>query len=431
MIVDAKFTEDGRPEFDAADFKEMEARARGPEVLADFEIAIVSEAKAEGNVHFRAGQITAALQAYQKALEVFADRKGDLDQRKDKSKLLANRAECLLRLEHWESAEKSASYALELNAENEKARFRRARACLERGGEEQLDRALADLEHLKLASNGKLGRAERELLHKVATEREALRKAFKQGAGGLRAAFASGGARLAAEGADAASSQDSPASVFPTTRESAWMCRLQDDVNLRHAYLIDTYRTRVDDDRTSKARDPHGIGDPNCSAASVLVDFLVFCRLAVARGVAPSAPAALAQPGLWDWSELLSPGCAATMLCKMFNPDVCQPHHRYGKEMGVGPPFRARAALVYEGTHGADEPAPPGPSAEVMRRETMESCWRDGGVAEEEEDEDEGLVRSRRQVHMVTFDRNAPMFADVGGVGAWRVLLAALGQGIR
>ena len=33
MIVEAKYTADGRPEFDAADFKEMEAVSRGPDVL--------------------------------------------------------------------------------------------------------------------------------------------------------------------------------------------------------------------------------------------------------------------------------------------------------------------------------------------------------------------------------------------------------------
>ena len=60
-IVEAKYTDDGRPEFDAADFKELEARSRGPDVLCPTEAGLVFERKAEGNGHFRNGRIEDAL----------------------------------------------------------------------------------------------------------------------------------------------------------------------------------------------------------------------------------------------------------------------------------------------------------------------------------------------------------------------------------
>ena len=127
-IVEAKWTEDGRPEFYAGDFKELEARSRGPDVLTAQEEAMAEDAKADGNVHFKAGRITDALQAYHRALEVFSDRCGGPEQRVLKSVLCANRAECLLRLEKWEAAIKSCALALTLDPTNAKARFRRARA---------------------------------------------------------------------------------------------------------------------------------------------------------------------------------------------------------------------------------------------------------------------------------------------------------------
>ena len=126
---------------------------------------------------------------------------------------------------------------------------------LARGGEEHLSQALSDLEHLKLTGKGALGRAERELLQKVLAEREALRREFKRSAGGLRTAFASGGAGLATDSADSAAAAPSSArdesfltSSHPLSNDSKWMGRLHDHAGVRHAYLIDAYRTRVDDD---------------------------------------------------------------------------------------------------------------------------------------------------------------------------------------
>ena len=81
-IVEAQWTDDGRPQVDATDFKEMEAAARGPDVLVPQEMARVMQAKEQGNQHFRDAAIDAALSAYTAALAVYGGRDGgDAEQR--------------------------------------------------------------------------------------------------------------------------------------------------------------------------------------------------------------------------------------------------------------------------------------------------------------------------------------------------------------
>ena len=416
MIVEARYAEDGRPEFDAADFKEMEVRARGPiDALTAAEMAMVLEAKEEGNSHFRSGNVETAVQAYNRALEVFADRTGDSSQRIEKSKLLANRAECLLRLQHWEAAAKSAALATSLDGSNAKARFRHARALVELGGEDHLRDAATAIEQLK-ASDGSLGRAERDLLRVIQTRQAELREVRRRDAEGLRAAFASGHAGLASEVSAAVGHADSgnaPSSSL------AWMASF-DSAALRHSWLIDVYRTRVDDDRQRDDGTPHGLADPNCSAASIVLDFLIFCRLAVARGVVPAAGshegATIVAGAAWDWAVLVGEQ-APPMLGKAFCPEVCFPERRYGETMGSAERIRAAGELIYRGGGGGDEVEERqlGVSAleEAVRREAMDACWRDGG-----RDEQTGLAR-----HMFTFDRSPGVFEAVGGVEAWRALL--------
>lgn len=420
-IVEAKYTDDGRPEFDAADFKELEARSRGPDVLSPTEMALVMERKEEGNHHFKAGRVEDALLAYNRALEVFADRLGDGTQRLDKSKLLANRAECLLRLERWEAASKSAGLALRCDAANCKARFRRARALAAMGGENRLSEALEDLEQLRIDSGGSHGKAEAKLLREVKAMQVELKAVRNRDAAGLREAFMHGSAGLATEEDLPATDVSDPApcaqqSAEAAERAASWarMHRLAEDAALRHAWLVDCYRTRVDDD-CAPGRTPHGLGALACSAASVLLDFLIFCRLAVSRGIIPANPGnAVTTSATWNWEAFLAE--AARMLAKAFNPEKCHPEYRYGEEMGRGEPMRAIASLVYD--PAPKNEAPRLPSADAVRRETIESCWRDGGLSDD----------GQRQQHMFTFDLNMAIFAHVGGPQVWRVLLAALGQ---
>ena len=117
-------------------------RARS-EILTPQEEDMVQQRREAGNAAFRAGRIEEALRGYNQSLEIFADRHGGPEQRQLKSKLYANRAECLLRLSSWEAAEKAARLAVELDATNAKARYRLARALEQLGGEAHLHEALA------------------------------------------------------------------------------------------------------------------------------------------------------------------------------------------------------------------------------------------------------------------------------------------------
>jgi hypothetical protein len=287
-IVEAKWAADGKtPEFEAADFKELEARARGPDVLTDAEMGFVAEHKEKGNTHFRAGSVEEALGEYNRALEIFADRDGGPKQRGDKSKLLANRAECLLRLRKWDAAERSAAKALAIDEENAKARFRRARANAELGSERNLAEALADLAVLRVAGDGTFGKAEAQLQAKVLRLTDELKAVRRKDAGGLRKAFAAGKSLFAGLTGAATDDDDAAAAAYeiasggkiPMTESAgkglfgdsaAWLSRLGDecDARTRCAWLIDVYRTRVDDDGHADDSDAvsHGLLAPTCSA---------------------------------------------------------------------------------------------------------------------------------------------------------------------
>ena len=299
MIVEAKFTPDGRPEFDAAEFKEMEAVSRGPDVLTPQEMVMAVDAHESGNAAFKRGEIEQALTQYNTALEVFSDRRGGPLQRPRKSKLLANRAECLLRLEKWEAAEASAQMALSLDTANAKARFRRARALYELGGEAKLQEALDELDRLRLGQvkpsqgsevssssgeGGALGPAEKALEQRVLSAQSELREVRRRDAGGLRKAFAAGAAGLSTPddeiravlppGADTATSAPQPGGLWRRCLELEGA-----DEPTVYAYLVDAYRTRVDDDRAQPAT-AHGLGAIGYTPISVLADFLIFCKLA-------------------------------------------------------------------------------------------------------------------------------------------------------
>ena len=412
-FVKAKWTADGRPEFEAADFKEMEARARGPDVLTPQEEAMALEAKAAGNEQFRAGSITEALEAYNRALGIYADRRGDPDQMFEKSILFANRAECLLRLEKWEAALKAADNALSLDAMNSKARFRHARALEALGGETNLSAALADLEELRLgSSDGLLCRSEAELHKKVVAQQAELRNVRHRDAAGLRKAFAAGNTGLRTESELAAdtvpvdletATKDSP----PPSAASEWCARLGEvEAITRYAWVIDCYRTRVEDD-SKRGDQAHGLRATQYSAGSVVLDFLIFCRLAVTHGVLTPG-----QWAWWQWEGFLAE--AAKMVVKVFEPEKCRAELRYGEEMGRGKCFRDVARLIYDSDAAGTELAK---SYEHVRREMVASCWQDGGLDE-----------NGRHQHKFTFDRHPEAFAPLGGVHVWRTMLARVGQ---
>lgn len=164
----------------------------------------------------------------------------------------------------------------------------------------------------------------------------------------------------------------------------------------QHAWLVDCYRTRVDDDCGLRAREPpHGLGAAGSTAASIGVDFLQFCKLAVARGVVP--------PRAWDWHAFLLEG-AAGMLPRAFSPEKSRPELRYGAIAGAPGELRRVVSVVYEEGNVCDQ----------LRRVVRDSCWS------------EGCSEEGASLHMVTFDRNPAIFADVGGHQLWRTFLKRL-----
>ncbi|KAM3925544.1 protein unc-45 homolog A [Leptodactylus fuscus] len=89
----------------------------------------------EGNKHFKSGDYETALSCYTKALKLSADKK-------DVAILHRNRSACYLKLEDYAKAEGDASKAIEVDAGDVKALFRRSQA-LEKLG--KFDQAIVDL----------------------------------------------------------------------------------------------------------------------------------------------------------------------------------------------------------------------------------------------------------------------------------------------
>ena len=472
-IVKAKYRADGTPEFDAADFKEMEARARGPDVLTPQEMAIVLEAKEEGNAKFKAGRVEEACQEYNCALKTYANRPGGTpDQRREKSNLYANRAECLLRLEQWLAAEQAASKAIQLDADNVKAHYRRARALEALGGDEHIEAALEALGRIE--AQGGMGPESEKLRRRLHAARDELRLVRRRDAGCLRRAFISGGLKLTREehasSTSASAAVDAPASA---TVPSWQLPMVSKGAETQRRYLIDVYRTAVEDARQAgtPGRASHGLGAPSYSPASLLMDFLIFCKLLLVRGLLPSEPP-------WDWDAFLTQ--AAPLLLRHFHPEKSQPAALYGPEAGSARVIRALVALIYDCADGGGGSADGGSgsggdrvgggsgggggggggdgreqgggeegggsvagrsSARSNNQPTNErrATSRSFGELREEwmravgyvdraggDGDEEPSVAPRH--HLLNFDRSPAMFYDVGGIHQWRRLLNDLAQ---
>lgn len=153
-------------------------------------------------------------------------------------------------------------------------------------------------------------------------------------------------------------------------------------------WLVDCYRMRVDDHYALGGDVKCGtLYDPDRSSASVVQDFLVFCRLAARRGALPAG---------WSWPGLLE--TAATLLPYAFEKSDAQ--EKYGGEnvfsvvMG-GRSLRHMGEVIYgSGIRGMDE---------------------DELVQELEEE-----LAGRR--------RTAAMVAGVGGAAAWDKLQAEVAR---
>lgn len=415
-------------------------------MLSADEFESVMRLKNAGNAHFVAGELTAALGRWSDAVQLYDGRAGESVQRAEKSKLHSNKAEAFLKLERYADARADADRALESDAANGKARFRRARALLALGGPAELALAMEDIKAIK-AAGGTVGEAEAALLRtadgalllksardkeEAAAKASAARRAEWRRRVGAPGGDAGAGAEPSADDlakaaravaavaeytdvdantakmeahtakeAAKAAAEEPAAKAPPPPERTEWLAALGNPGRDRHAWLIDCYRTRVDDDRAGgpSPRAPHGLGEQRPSRLSVLSDVLLFLKLAVARRVVPSGT---------DWEGLLS--AAGEQLDKAFNADRCRATARYG-EAGTSGAFRRCAALVYEGEGGDG-------LAATLAGQIGTACWGD------DERDGAGLVQ-----HRFSFDREPAIFDNVGGVEAWRELNQRLKAG--
>ena len=119
----------------------------------------------------------------------------------------------------------------------------------------------------------------------------------------------------------------------------------------RYEWFVDCYRLRLDDDYLNDSY-LHGFYAENSSASSIVLDFLVFCKLAVKQDVIPSYP-------VWSWEELAR---VATDMLK-FAFEKSDAREKYGGEnvfsvlfagMYGGRSLRHTSSLVYGVLHGGE-----------------------------------------------------------------------------
>ncbi|KAG2430746.1 hypothetical protein HYH02_013585 [Chlamydomonas schloesseri] len=157
-------------------------------------------------------------------------------------------------------------------------------------------------------------------------------------------------------------------------------------------WFVDAYRLRIDDDYAWGGCNLHGLYDPESTAGSITADFLVYCKLAMASGVAPAAPG-------WDWKACLSK--AAALLRYAYEKSDAQ--ERWGPMAGMM--LRMLAEQVYGTSCMMGEESP----ALTAMRQTL---GLQEYTPEEAEERLRGLMQTRRE-----------LFNDVGGADAWLQLV--------
>ena len=427
------------------------------DALDTTEFAKVIEHKTAANKAFTAGELSSALESWAEAIKVFEGRSGDEAQRLEKSKVHSNQAEAYLRRKEYDKARRCADSALDCDPINLKALFRRARALLAIGGPQELTMALDDIKQyqskggvLSAMDAGLLVTSEGKPLLPHAVRREPPQSEakksppppplesdaewnqkvadFKEQTREL-VAGAAAEAKVDGEEVDAATQAEKKEEAIRAAQEVAakaaeepsgggggaaasskpvvverteWLKALRDRKD-RYSWLIDVYRTTVDDDRPGGPRQkrgdlsipPHGLASRRASRLTILSDFLLFTKLCVARAVIPKAG--------WQFDDYCE--LAVSMLDKAFSPERSSATLRYG-EAGSATALRAFAKLVCEEEEGL--------RAKVLRDINV-ACWG------EDERGGDGHV-----LHRFTFERDEGIFDDVGGIETWKELNEAL-----
>ena len=166
-------------------------------------------------------------------------------------------------------------------------------------------------------------------------------------------------------------------------------------------WFVNCYRMRVDDDYAVGGEVRGGtLYDPDHSARSVLLDFVIFCKLAIRNRAVPDP---------FDWVEALA--VAADLIPYAFEKSDAQ--EKYGSENFFAPQMGGRS-LRYTGAtiygYGPDGAYHGEELDDIIRNETR-------------------LARKAAPTDLsdaVDLAFDAAYFADVGGVEPWRRLYAAL-----
>lgn len=277
----------------------------------------VESLKTEGNTLFEAGKFKEAVARYERACHKLRPTLGASllpeAQRTQAVELLAtlhaNASQCYLNLKQFKLAQDQASECLRHVPTHEKALLRYANAS------EQLREWHAAIVNLEMAMtvNPSLSRVYQATLEKLkrrcAKDEETSKSSFV--AGGMH--------------------QDRP-------HPAGWALGLPKEK--QYEWFVDCYRMRVDDDYCWGGGHLHGLYNVDgASAGSVVVDFLLFCKLAVARGAVPTP---------WSWSKCLD--VAAKLLMYAFEKSDAQ--EKWGSEnffftQTGGRSLRCAAQLVY------------------------------------------------------------------------------------
>jgi hypothetical protein len=170
----------------------------------------------------------------------------------------------------------------------------------------------------------------------------------------------------------------------------------------RYEWLVDCYRLRVDDDYAMGGGITRGLYASSSVPEAIVWDLADFCKLALRAGVVPVAPVAPSTAVPWDWRAFLAQ--AAELVTSAFDKRDAQ--DKYGREnvfagMLGGRSLRYTATLVY-----GDIGAGASDAAASIRRDRAGVQTRDP------------QLKGGESSPAGTF------FADIGGVAAWRKLLA-------
>eukprot|EP00930_Biecheleria_cincta_P062275 TRINITY_DN47759_c0_g1_i1.p1 TRINITY_DN47759_c0_g1~~TRINITY_DN47759_c0_g1_i1.p1 ORF type:complete len:829 (-),score=163.30 TRINITY_DN47759_c0_g1_i1:10-2457(-) len=271
----------------------------------------VTEIVTEGDRLSNSGNWQRAVHRYKAGLEclsgpIRSDSLGEQSTRSLRSKIHARLSHCYLKMEQFQDAEAEASRCLELTPTDGNVLVCRS-AAREKLGD--LDKALDDLEQAKAQS------VDSTLSDRADIAKERILQAWQQ--------------HLASRRADTGHGKN-----IGRLNPARWADGL--DTGSQYDWFINCYRMRVHEDYTGGGHF-HGLYDPDAGTGGIAFDFLLFCKLAVARKAVPSN---------WDWSACLKKASKTLMIA-----------FEKGDAQGSSQAYRDTAELIY-GTSSAHSDGP-------------------------------------------------------------------------